>query len=75
VYAGEDIEDMHRVGNVLVTASTLPLGLELASDVYVVTRNIGLRERWNSGERPGLRFVGRALVIYPLAVSAMRYRK
>jgi hypothetical protein len=36
VYAGEDTEDMHRVGSALVTASTLPLALGLASDVYVV---------------------------------------
>ena len=36
VYAGEDTEDMYRVGSALVTGATLPLGLGLAGDVYVV---------------------------------------
>src|SRR5260370_34389891 len=35
VYAGEDTEDMYRVGSALVIAATLPLGLVLAGDVYV----------------------------------------
>jgi hypothetical protein len=35
VYAGEDTEDMYRVGSVLVTGATLPLGLGLAGDIYV----------------------------------------
>ena len=40
VYAGEDSEDMHRVGSVLVTAATVPLALGLAGDVYVVVTRI-----------------------------------
>jgi hypothetical protein len=37
VYAGED---MYRVGSALVTAATLPLGLGLAGDIYVVIGKI-----------------------------------
>ena len=40
VYAGEDTEDMYRVGSALVIAATLPLGLGLAGDVYVVIAKI-----------------------------------
>ena len=40
VYAGENTEDMYRVGSVLVMAATLPLGLGLAGDVYVVIAKI-----------------------------------
>ncbi len=40
VYAGEDSEDMHRVGSVLVTAATVPLALGLAGDVYVVVTKL-----------------------------------
>ena len=40
VYAGEDDEDMYRVGSALVTGATLPLGLGLAGDVYVVIAKI-----------------------------------
>lgn len=40
VYAGEDTEDIYRVGSVLVTAATLPLGLGLAGDIYVVIAKI-----------------------------------
>jgi uncharacterized protein DUF6328 len=40
VYAGEDAEDVYRVGSVLVTAATIPLGLGLAGDVYVVIAKI-----------------------------------
>src|SRR6202040_1422381 len=40
VYAGEDTQDMHRVGSVLVTAATVPLALGLAGDVYVVVTKI-----------------------------------
>jgi hypothetical protein len=40
VYAGEDTEDMYRVGSALVTGATLPLGLGLAGDVYVVIAKI-----------------------------------
>jgi Family of unknown function (DUF6328) len=40
VYAGEDTEDMYRVGSVLVIGATLPLGLGLAGDIYVVIAKI-----------------------------------
>jgi hypothetical protein len=40
VYAGEDTEDMYCVGSTLVTAATLPLGLGLAGDIYVVIAKI-----------------------------------
>jgi hypothetical protein len=40
VYAGEDTEDMYRVSSALVTGATLPLGLGLAGDVYVVIAKI-----------------------------------
>jgi hypothetical protein len=33
VYAGEDSQDMHRVGSALVTAATVPLALGLVGDV------------------------------------------
>ena len=42
VYAGEDSQDMHRVGSALVTTATVPLALGLVGDVYVViTKNRG----------------------------------
>jgi len=40
VYAGEDTEDMYRVGSALVMGATLPFGLGLAGDVYVVIAKI-----------------------------------
>ncbi|HEX3413408.1 MAG TPA: DUF6328 family protein [Stellaceae bacterium] len=40
VYAGEDTEDMYRVGSALVTGAILPLGLGLAGNVYVVIAKI-----------------------------------
>jgi hypothetical protein len=40
VYAGEDTEDMYRVSSALVTGATLPLGLGLAGDIYVVIAKI-----------------------------------
>jgi hypothetical protein len=40
VYGGEDTADMYRVGSALVTGATLPLGLGLAGDVYVVIAKI-----------------------------------
>jgi hypothetical protein len=40
VYAGEDTEDMYRVGSALVAGATLPLGLGLAGDIYVVIAKI-----------------------------------
>ena len=40
VYAGEDSQDMHRVGSALVTAATVPFALGLVGDVYVVITKI-----------------------------------
>jgi hypothetical protein len=40
VYAGEDAEEFHRVGSLLVTAATVPLALGLGCDVYVVMTRI-----------------------------------
>jgi hypothetical protein len=40
VYSGEDSQDMHRVGSVMVTAATAPLALGLAGDLYVVIGRI-----------------------------------
>jgi hypothetical protein len=40
VYGGEDTEDMYRVSSALVTGATLPLGLGLAGDIYVVIAKI-----------------------------------
>jgi uncharacterized protein DUF6328 len=40
VYAGEDTEDLYRVGSALVTGATFPLGLGMAGDVYVVIAKI-----------------------------------
>jgi uncharacterized protein DUF6328 len=75
VYAGEDTEDMYRVGSVLVTAATLPLGLGLAGDIYVVIAKI-----WGSSAA-GLLASGLALLLliglwylYPL-VAAKRLSK
>jgi hypothetical protein len=39
-YAGEDTQDMHRVGSILVTVATVPLALGLAGDIYVVMAKI-----------------------------------
>jgi Family of unknown function (DUF6328) len=40
VYAGEESQDMYRVGSAMVTAATVPLALGLAGDVYVVVAKI-----------------------------------
>ena len=75
VYAGEDTEDVYRVGSALVTGATLPLGLGLAGDVYVVM------ERISGSFAIGLFAGGLALIlliglwyIYPLAVAGTRRR-
>jgi hypothetical protein len=33
VYAGEDTAEFHRIGSLAVSAATVPLALEIASDV------------------------------------------
>ena len=40
VYAGEDSEDMHSTGSVLITAATLSLAIGLAVDIHVVMAKI-----------------------------------
>ncbi|HVH79476.1 MAG TPA: DUF6328 family protein [Stellaceae bacterium] len=40
VFAGEDSPDMYRIGSGLITAATIPLGLGLAGDVFVVIGKI-----------------------------------
>src|SRR3954451_19108739 len=40
VYAGEDNEEMHRTGSLLVTLATVPLAIGLAGDLYVVIAKI-----------------------------------
>jgi Family of unknown function (DUF6328) len=40
VYAGEDTEEFHRTGSMLVTAATLPFALGLGCDIYVVIGKI-----------------------------------
>jgi Family of unknown function (DUF6328) len=75
VYAGEDTEDMYRVGSALVTAATVPLALGLAGDVYVVISKI------MASTTGGLIAGILALVLlvglwhgYPLAAAASRDR-
>ena len=75
VFAGEDTEDVYRVGSALVTSATLPLGLGLAGDVYVVIEKI------SESFAVGLFAGGLALIlliglwyIYPSAVAGMRPR-
>jgi len=72
VYAGEDTQDMHRVGSALVTAATAPLALGLAGDIYVVIGKI-------IGPATGLAAAAFGLLVlvglwygYPLAVALMR---
>ena len=69
VYAGEDSDDMHRVGSALVTAATLPLALGLAGDIYVVIGKI-------TGPTIGLAGAAFGLIVliglwygYPLAAA------
>ena len=72
VYAGEDADDMHRVGSALITAATLPLALGMAGDIYVVIGRI-------IGPTTGLAAAAFGLVVlaglwygYPLAVALSR---
>jgi len=66
---------MHRVGSVLVTASTVPLALGLAGDVYVVIAKI-VGSPVVGGKAAAL-----ALIVliglwhaYPLTVASLRRR-
>ena len=72
VYAGEDTQDMHRVGSALMTAATAPLALGLAGDIYVVIGKI-------IGPATGLAAGVFGLLVllglwygYPLAVAFLR---
>jgi len=66
VFAGENTEDMYRVGSTLVTGATLPLGLGLAGDVYVVIAKItGSFAIGSLASGSGFRAAGRALVHIP----------
>jgi hypothetical protein len=76
VYAGEDSDDMHRTGSILVTAATLPLAIGLAIDIHVVMAKIA-----DSGA-VGLISGVAALVLllglwygYPLAMMALNERR
>jgi hypothetical protein len=40
VFAGQDTEEVHHVGSLLITSATVPLALGLAGDVYVVLAKI-----------------------------------
>jgi Family of unknown function (DUF6328) len=73
VYAGEDTEDMYRVGSALVTAATVPLGLGLTGDVYVVIAKIS--QSFAIGSlAAGLAFalLSGLWYVYPFALAAMR---
>jgi Family of unknown function (DUF6328) len=56
VFAGQDTEEMHRVGSWFVTCATIPLAFGLAGDVYVVLREI------TASARLGAILAGLALV-------------
>lgn len=72
VFAGEDTDEMHRVGGMLITAATVPLALGLAGDINVVIGKI-------AGPAVGAEAGGAGLVLlvalwygYPLATAARR---
>jgi hypothetical protein len=71
VYAGEETEDLHRVGSVLITAATLPLGL--AGDIYVVIAKISGSETVGilSGIMASSLLLG-LWYVYPFFVAARR---
>jgi hypothetical protein len=75
VYAGEDSDDMHRTGSLLVTAATLPLAIGLAVDMHVVMAKIA-----NSGVAGVVAGVATLLLLlglwygYPLCVAVTRQR-
>lgn len=75
VYAGEETEEMHRTGSVMVTLATLPLAIGLAGDLYVVVARIA------DDSAAGLAAGAGALVLllglwygFPIA-AAMRHRR
>ena len=75
VYAGEDSQDMHRVGSALVTAATVPLALGLAGDVYVViTKLVGLPTAGFIAGSLSLVFLIGLWHAYPLVAAHLRSR-
>lgn len=75
VYAGEESQQMHRTGSILITAATVPLAFALAGDVYVVIARIA------QSAAAGLAAGATALVFllglwhaWPLAAAARRRR-
>jgi hypothetical protein len=70
VYAGEESQDMYRVGSALVMAATVPLAIGLAGDVYVVfAQNRGVPHRGAGRGWLCARFVDRALACLPFGRS------
>jgi hypothetical protein len=71
VYAGEDSDDMHRTGSILVTAATLPLAIGLAVDINVVMAKIA--DSASAGLLSGIAALVMLLALwygYPLAIMA-----
>jgi hypothetical protein len=75
VFAGEDTEEMHRVGSVLITAATVPLALGLAGDVHVVIGKIAGPVAGAAAGAAGLVLLVALWYGYPLAVAVMRTRR
>lgn len=76
VFAGEDREEMHRVGSIMVTLATLPLAIGLAGDLYVIVAKVA------ASSNAGIAAAGCALVLlfglwyaYPLAALALRRQR
>jgi hypothetical protein len=70
VYAGEDTQDMYRIGSALVTVATVPLALGLAGDIYVVVAKIADSSAagWLAGALGLITLIG-LWHAYPLAVA------
>jgi hypothetical protein len=73
VYAGEDSQEMHRVGSALVTMATVPLALGLAGDVYVViTKIVGSPAIGGVASVVVLLFLMGLWYVYPSVVAYLR---
>jgi hypothetical protein len=75
VFAGEDAEDMHRTGSLLVTAATAPFALGLAGDTYVVIAKIAGSAAGVEAASAGLILLAGLWYGYPLAAAALRARR
>jgi hypothetical protein len=76
VYDGEDSDDMHRTGSILVTAATLPLAIGLAVDINVVMAKIA--DSASAGLLSGVAALLLLLALwygYPLAIMARGGRR